>query len=377
MRMYLSRRKIVTVLLLVLVVTMSLAVSSSTLDEGAYDWRDGQKDLALEGRGFVSDDPSYVRLPDRFKSVVTPAVWELSRTAIGFNARFVTDSDEIVVRWQVPENLTPGDALTYNLSAGVDIYRRTAMGAWCHHTVGAPNHATGRGELLVKWVPGEECLVYLPARAVVRNFTIGVRKGASFAPPKPHRLARPVVHYGTSIVNGACSSRPGLVLPALVSRKTDLDVIDLGFSGSGKMELRMADLVAEIDASLYIIDCEWNLDEALVKANYEPFVRRLKELRPDTPVLLCGACTENDFPRPTEILSAAIFVRLKGEDGVKWANWHYLSGVDMLPKDSDCTLDHCHPNDYGFARMSQVYAETVQKILGLDAKKVTQSFKGL
>lgn len=323
----------------------------------------------LEGRGFARDGQSYGRLPDRFKDVVTPDVWNLSRTSIGFNARFVTDADEVVVRWQVQKNLMPGDAFTYNLSAGVDVYSRSSQGTWRHLTVGAPNHANGRGELRVKWVPGEECLIYLPARAEVSSFAIGVRKGASFMSPKPHRLAKPIVHYGTSIANGACSSRPGLVFPSLVSRKTDLEIINLGFSGSGKMELPMADLVAEIDASLYIIDCEWNLDEALVKANYEPFVRRLKELRPDTPVLLCGACTENKTPRPTEVLSAAIFARLKAEDAAKWANWHYLSGVDMLPKDSDCTLDHCHPNDYGFAQMSCVYAETIQRSFAVELKE--------
>lgn len=32
-------------------------------------------------------------------------------------------------------------------------------------------------------------------------------------------------------------------------------VVNLGFSGSGRMELPMADLVADIDASIYILDC--------------------------------------------------------------------------------------------------------------------------
>ena len=50
---------------------------------------------------------------------------------------------------------------------------------------------------------------------------------------------------------------------------------------------------------------------------------------------------------------------------MKWADLHVLSGVDALPNDDDCTMDHCHPNDYGFAQMGRVYADAVKGILGI------------
>ena len=127
----------------------------------------------------------------------------------------------------------------------------------------------------------------------------------------------------------------------------------------------MADVVAGVEASLYIVDCEWNMGVELQKTNYEPFVRRLRALRPGVPILLCGACTENSFPRATEVFSRAIFEKLKGEDPALWADLHFLSGVDALPNDDDCTMDHCHPNDYGFAQMGRVYADAVKGILGI------------
>ena len=328
-----------------------------------YDWRDGVADLALEGRGFPKDAAPYVRLPERFKGVVTPSVWGLSQTSIGMNARFVTDSREIVVRWTVRPKIECPPTFTFAMFAGVDVYRRGADGAWQHVSVGAPDRASGAGELRVRWTPGEECMIYLPVRTCPQAFSVGVLKGSSFAAPKAHAFAKPVVHYGTSIVNGAAASRPGLIFPAIMGRCLDAEVIDLGFSGAGKMELPMADLVAEIEASLYIIDCDWNMSVDLQKQNYLPFVKRLKELRPDTPVLLCGGCTERPVPMKQETYARGVYDQLKAEDPVKWANWGFLSGVEMLPNDSDCTLDHCHPNDWGFAQMARVYAGAARALL--------------
>ena len=94
-------------------------------------------------------------------------------------------------------------------------------------------------------------------------------------------------------------------------------------------------------------------------------MRKLKALRPDTPILLCGGCTEKAVPRPQEVISRKIFDKLKAEDPAKWANLHFHSGVDQLPNNSDCTTDHCHPNVYGFMYMAPVYAKAVRKILNL------------
>lgn len=328
-----------------------------------YDWRDG-KDLALEGRGFPQTT-LYSRLPEKWKGVVPNAVWGLSHTSIDINARFVTDSNEVVVRWEVAKGYRPHPQITLNGTQGVDVYKRTGDDTWEHCLVGAPDVETGLGELRVPWTSGNECLVYLPMRVTPVSFSIGVKKGSRFDPARPHRLAKPVVHYGTSIVHGGRASRPGMTFTSIMARRLDVEVINLGFPGRGRMELPMAEVLAEIDAALYIVDCDWNMSTDLQKQNYEPFVRKLKALRPETPILLCGGCTEKREPRPQEVFAKSVYDNLKVDDPKKWANLHFLSGVSQLPDDSDCTTDHCHPNDYGFMQMGPVYAEAVRKILGL------------
>lgn len=333
------------------------------VDDLEFDWRDGIADLSLEGRGYPDSAAPYTRLPERFKEVVTQNVWDLSLTAIGFNARFVTDSDEIAVRWSVGPNVVPTTFFSSMSFSGVDVYACGDDGVWKHKIAAVQDLATGDGELRIAWTPGEECAIYLPVRARPQRFAVGVKKGASFLSPHPHVTAKPVVHYGTSIVNGACVSRSGLVLTSMVSRLADVEVVNFGFSGAGRMELPMADVVGGVEASLYIVDCEWNMDVALQEKNYEPFVRRLRSLRPGVPILLCGACTETATPRDTEVFSRGVIEKLKAEDPSKWADLFFLSGVDALPNDSECTFEHCHPNDIGFSQMGRVYADAVKRIL--------------
>jgi hypothetical protein len=52
------------------------------------------------------------------------------------------------------------------------------------------------------------------------------------------------------------------------------------------MEAELARLMAEIDAAAYVIDCLPNMNGPLVAERTPPFVRALREARPDTPILL-------------------------------------------------------------------------------------------
>ena len=58
----------------------------------------------------------------------------------------------------------------------------------------------------------------------------------------------------------------------------------------------------------------------------------------------------------TERASSEIYAKLKAEDSALWADLHYLSGVEQLPKTDECTHDHCHPNDFPCASKNSIAA---------------------
>src|SRR5205823_11246646 len=98
---------------------------------------------------------------------------------------------------------------------------------------------------------------------------------------RPASRRKPVVFYGTSITQGGCASRPGMVHTAILGRRLDRPVINLGFSGNGKMEPELAALLAELDPAVYVLDCLPNLNAQEIRERVGPFVRTLRQARPE------------------------------------------------------------------------------------------------
>jgi hypothetical protein len=135
------------------------------------------------------------------------------------------------------------------------------------------------------------------------------------------------------------------------------------------MDAEIADLLAEIDAAVYVIDCLPNMTPALVAERAEPFLRRLRALRPETPVLLVEDRTFAQAPfvpgrlaeheaRRRPLRSA--FETLRAEDG---APLGYLEGTELLGADGDDTVDGSHPSDLGFWRQANAFEPALRALL--------------
>ena len=155
-----------------------------------------------------------------------------------------------------------------------------------------------------------------------------------------------------------------MVHTAILGRRFNYPVINLGFSGNGRMEPEMADLLAELDPSVYVLDCLPNMNGQMVGERVAPFVERLRRARPKTPILLVEDRTYSDaFFVPSrrqrneenhrELLRT--YSRLKSE-GVK--HLHYLPGNRLL-----ATVDGSHPTDLGFMRQADAFYEVLRPIL--------------
>ena len=62
---------------------------------------------------------------------------------------------------------------------------------------------------------------------------------------RPAVQESPIVLYGTSIAQGACASRPAMAWANIVGRKLEHLLINLGFSGNGKLECEIIELICE------------------------------------------------------------------------------------------------------------------------------------
>ena len=333
-------------------------------------WHDART-LTLEGRGWTDTAAPYDRLPARAEAVVRPEVWSLAHDAAGLLVRFTSDAPLLAARW----SLTSADLAMPHMPAsgvsGLDLYARTEAG-WRWVGAGRPTGRDNTVTLVEGLDPGtREYQLYLPLYNGVTSLEIGVPEGASLSPaPRPDGSTRPLVFYGTSITQGGCASRPGLVHTALLGREFNRPVINLGFSGNGRMELALATLLGELDAEVFVLDCLPNLSDTQVAERTVPFVEELRKHRPTTPILLVEDRTFADAAfrparrashraRRAALRAAFDALRARGVPGL-----HYLEGEGLLGDDGEGTVDGSHPTDLGFARQAAVFRGALQRILG-------------
>lgn len=76
-----------------------------------------------------------------------------------------------------------------------------------------------------------EYALYLPLYNGVETVEIGVSDDAIIetSPPRTRDI-KPVVVYGSSITQGACASRPGMVYSSIIGRHLDISIINLGLN---------------------------------------------------------------------------------------------------------------------------------------------------
>ncbi len=170
-------------------------------------------------------------------------------------------------------------------------------------------------------------------------------------------------------MQGACASRPGMAIPAIIGRRLGIPTVNLGFSGNGKMEPELATLLAELDAAVYVLDCLPNLKPDEARQRVAPFVRALRARRPETPIVLVE---DREFPnafvipdRKAAHEASHAALRQAYEqfvaDGMKGV--FYLDAAELLGSDGEATVDGSHPTDLGMMRYADAYERVLRSVI--------------
>ena len=346
----------------------NFAPIETTADTLWYDVRD----FGIEGRGWSDVASFYDRLPARAKGLVRPEVWELSHDSAGLAVRFVAETPSISARWTVIDVHQGGLSMPHMPATGVsglDLYG-CVDGQWRHAANGRPVAMPTTSSVLVQdMAPApREYLLYLPLYNGVESVHVGLPPGATLSPAPPRR-DKPLVIYGTSVTQGGCASRPGMAYPAILGRRLEREVINLGFSGNGRMEIEVARLLAELDASVFVIDCLANMDAAQISERTEPAVRTLRAAHPRVPIVLLGnvpyvsrtfsQSSARRFEANNAALKAA-FDRLVSA-GVR--DLHHVPSDNFYGRDGEATVDGGHATDLGFLRMADALEPVLRQLL--------------
>lgn len=307
------------------------------------------------------------RLPATPQNTVTKEVWDRSRPSTGMMVRFRTDATAIHVHYRLMKAELGMAHMPPTGVSGVDLYARDEAGWWRWVQVVRPTDQEMRIEIVRDLTPGRrEYALYLPLYNGVESLKIGVPAEAQFEglPARP----KPLVFYGTSTTQGACASRPGMACTAILGRRLDRHIVNLGFSGNGRMDAAIGELLVQIDAGGYVIDCVGNMSLGDIKAKCIALVKQLRAARPSTPIILLeGDHSPNSWIQPSvlkmkdekNVALRSAFTELQ-QAGTR--ELYYIPGTHFFGDDSEGVVDG-HPSDLGFMRQADILEPALHTIL--------------
>lgn len=320
------------------------------------------------GKGFTDTQTRYERLPARLENVTRQPVWNLSKNCSGLAVRFRTNSRVIAAKWEVTGDVVMNH-FTMTGIKGLDLYG-LKNGKWQFVNSARP---TGKSStaIIIQNMPGEdmEYMLYLPLYDGLKSLEIGVAveseiKSAMVNSPQ---TGNPVVFYGTSITQGGCASRAGMSYTNILSRMLDKEIVNLGFSGNGQLDLEIAEVMATIPASCFVMDCLPNVSIAQMNEKYARFLEIIREKQPETPIILI-----ENILYPHMYFDQKLFALLNEKNellkqifqeekkkGDK--NIFYVKADNLIGDNQEATVDGVHLTDLGFLRMAENLYPVLQK----------------
>ena len=329
----------------------------------------GEESFLLEGT-FIHDslkENRYDRLPASYKEIVREPVWDLSKHSSGLSIRFLSNSSVITAKWEVLNNFSM-DHMPDTGIKGVDLYFKD-NDEWQYINTGVPVGFNNEYKL-VENMENElrEYKLFLPLYDGIKNIEIGVDSISYVKRPKINEK-KPIVFYGTSITQGACASRPGMAHTNIISRQLDRDVINFGFSGNGRMEESIANLISDSNPIFYVIECMPNMyPPDLVSNNTIPLIDTIRAKDSDTPIILVDLFTspitalDKNAIRGTSEMNNALKTQYDKMINNGYNNIIYLETQSALGNDFEGTVDAVHFTDLGFIRYSDFLVKKFEEL---------------
>ena len=364
------RRVLLTVILI-----LSGALSAVAQD---YVYTDATT-LPVFGKVCKDTYEPFSRLPASLENVSRVGVWRLGRDSAGEYVRFSSDAGAFSLRW-TPTFKTESTNMTMCVARGLALYVNDG-GEWVYVGTGRPAHKgkeTGPNETTCKIscskLAGEmrEYMLYLSLYDGVSKLEIGVPEGCRIEAGKidSPRAEKAVVMYGTSILQGASASHPGLCGTALLGRMLDRQVINLGFSGNALLDMEIAELMAAYpDPGVFVLDNMPNGTPELTKEKEAAFFRILRKAHPDVPVVFVEC---PNYPGMRFDAGREKYVKVRNEalrqvfdglvaEGEK--NIYFVGAMQMLGEDNTGTVEGTHFTDVGFISYANILAPVLKQAL--------------
>lgn len=338
------------------------------------------KPFSLYGFYKPVETGKFMRLPESFSTDkrINSGVRSLMFHTAGGRVRFVTDSKIVNIRVNLA---TPVCFMPHMAESGIlgfdmyvascdkmtkPLYKKTFIPSGVTRDEG---NYSGSYEFEDSTL--REIIINFPLYNGVGSLYIGLCDGCALKEASPYCIELPMVFYGSSVTQGGCASRPGTNYTHYLSRWLDADFLNLGFSGSDLGEKALAEYIATIPMSVFILAYGYNAPTKIYYENtYYPFYKIVREANPNLPIVMMSSpvCpdikTESIAKQMTEYRKIVIEAYEKaiasGDNNV-----YLIDGFTLLGDSEgvEATVDGTHPTDLGFYNMARMLYPLLNKIL--------------
>lgn len=273
-----------------------------TVQENSVIWYDPRDSpFKLSGFAWFDQERRYRRLPQQPTLGIPDPVDILANCTAGGQIRFQTDATKLAIKVKLI-----GKANMSHMPAtgqcGFDCYiGEASQQQFCNVTRYDHTHEDYEITIFERQDNNFiEITLNFPLYQGVEKIEIGINNNAQVGAPPDYDSDKKVIFYGTSITQGGCASRPGMAYTNILSRRINMEFINLGFSGNGKGEPNMARLISKIEnPACLVLDYEPNcVSTSLYKETLPEFIRIYRESHPDIPILVLS-----QFPYAVEIVN--------------------------------------------------------------------------
>ena len=309
--------------------------------------------------GLLYMDGKYRRLPEAVAKKCHETVLEHHACTAGGRLRFKTDSAYVAIAAKLPHvGRMAHFAMTG--SAGFDLYVK-ADGVDKYVCSLRPSfYITDSIVRMFDFGSREmrEITIHFPLYSEVSELYIGLQEDAAVEAAPSYAYEKPVVYYGHSITQGGCASRPGNAYTAILSRRLNVDHVNLGFSWGGRGEQPIADYIAGLD--MQVLDYDHNAPNAQhLQDTHELMFLTVRAKHPNLPVIMMTSTTmprfsDNRAKRREIIYNTYLHAKERGDENV-----FFWDGGQFDAYHDYATVDGSHPNDYGFV----VIADSLEPVL--------------
>lgn len=333
-------------------------------------------EFRMINKGFDNTESPYHRLPAYLKDSIMKdekrsGLWDRARNSAGIAIRFASNSRRIGIRYNLTWNFHMAHMADTGIK-GTDLYIMNDEGKWEYVNTNRPYKKDSiQTKIYADDLPTKEMreyMIYLPLYDGVNWMELGVDSASVIQKPilNNPRKEKKVVFYGTSILQGGCATRTGMVATSMIQRDLNIECVNLGFSGEGKMDNYMALAMAQIpDVTAYVLDPIPNCTKDMCEKLTYGFVNTIRKLRPGVPIIMVEGpmYSYTKYDRFTKNYLAeknnawrANYEKLKAENP---DNLYYVTCEGLSGYDNEGTVDGIHFTDLGF----RAYAEKLGKVL--------------